>query len=129
MRTRLSDHGRLAAGVVLGAITAALFAGGLFGGSSRPAESPLDRASLTRDGQHAPEPLPGTPAHASSSVRATPTTTVTSTTPTTTTTTTAATTTTTSKHTTTTTTTTTVTTTTRTTTTTTTTRRCGLLLC
>jgi hypothetical protein len=130
VRTLLSDHGRLAAGAIVGAITAALFAEGLIGGTPGwPA--PDERAVFTKDGVRAPEPLPPLPGSTGTSLIAAPPTT---TTPTGTTTTTSTTTTTTTKRPTTTTTTTTAapvttTTTTRRTTTTTTTTRCGILFC
>jgi len=128
VRTLLSDHGRLAAGAIVGAITAALFAEGLIGGTPGwPA--PDERAAITENGVRAPEPLPPMPGNAASTLIAAPPTT---TTPTGTTTTTPTSTTTTTKRPTTTTTTTTAvptTTTTRRTTTTTTTTRCGILFC
>jgi hypothetical protein len=130
VRTTLSDHGRLAAGAIIGAIAAALFAEGVVGPS---APVPGDIATVRQDS--GPEPVPALPGHASTGPATpppagSPTTTTTTTTKSKTTTTT--TTTTTAKpppqHTTTTTTT---TTTSRDDdpTTTTTTRSCGLLIC
>ena len=80
-----TDHLRLAAGAVLGAITAALFAEGLIAGAP---EQPADRATVAP--RSAPEPLPAvaesTPPPTQPITATTTTTTQTSTTTTTTTT-------------------------------------------
>lgn len=88
-RTLLSDHGRLAAGALIGAITAALFAEGIMGG---PAEGPGrdDRIAIRDDEPEPvrPDPMTTIPVTATSSAEPTTTTANTTTTTTSTTTTT-----------------------------------------
>jgi hypothetical protein len=84
-------HGRLAAGAVIGAVTAALFAAGVLGGEANRGPSPADRAAVepVPPGQQArtsttrvPESA-GEPTASSSATRTTTTTTTTGTTTTT----------------------------------------------
>src|SRR5690349_13120261 len=85
VRTLLSDHTRLAAGAIVGAVTAALFAEGLIAG---PPKESGDRIAITQGASSAPEPVPAVAGSQPLIATATPTSTTTTTTTTSTTTTT-----------------------------------------
>ena len=77
VRTLFSDHTRLAAGAIVGAVTAALFVEGILAGP-QARSGPDDRSTVGEGIMSAPEPLPAVvESHPATSSTAIPTTTTT----------------------------------------------------